>query len=224
MIEIRLTPDQEALIGQAFAAGRISRPEDAGQEAMALWEEREHRRSDILAAIDEAEASLLRGEGRIVTPDSMRRLAEDVRERGRTRCRRAESRPLVRRFRSSFDFPAAPPTVFYRRRPVSTTRVGPGLRREDDNRRSRDPVMRGLDPRINSLSAKKIVDGRIKSGHDDLEMILRVLHIAATCAGCSGPKPEVAPATCCRRSSRTCRRSVSPSIARRPRRRACRTR
>jgi hypothetical protein len=63
----------------------ISQPEDAGHEAMALWENREHRRADILAAIDEAEASLARGEGRIVTPDSMRRHAEDVKERGRAR-------------------------------------------------------------------------------------------------------------------------------------------
>jgi hypothetical protein len=29
--------------------------------------------------------------------------------------------------------------------------------------------MRGLDPRIHALSAKKVVDGRIKSGHDEIE-------------------------------------------------------
>jgi len=84
-MEIRLTPDQEALIGEAVAAGRISRAEDAGHEAMALWAERERRRADILAAIDGAEASLVQGEGRIVPRDSMRRLAEDVKERGRAR-------------------------------------------------------------------------------------------------------------------------------------------
>ena len=84
-MEIRLTADQEALIRQAIAAGRIGRPEDAGREAMALWEERERRRADILAAIDAAEGSLARGEGCVISPDSMRQLAEDVKQRGRAR-------------------------------------------------------------------------------------------------------------------------------------------
>jgi Arc/MetJ-type ribon-helix-helix transcriptional regulator len=85
IMEIRPTPDQEALIRQAIAAGRIGQPEDAGQEAMALWEERERRRVDILAAVDAAEASLASGEGCVVTPDSMRQLAESVKQRGRAR-------------------------------------------------------------------------------------------------------------------------------------------
>jgi len=50
-----------------------------------LWEERERRRSAILAAVDTAEASHSRGEGRAVTQQSMRDLANEVKQRGRLR-------------------------------------------------------------------------------------------------------------------------------------------
>ena len=81
-MEIRPTPDQEAFIRQAIDAGRIARPEDVATQAMALWEERE-RRAEILARVDEAEAALARGEGTVITPETMRTLAEDVKRRGR---------------------------------------------------------------------------------------------------------------------------------------------
>jgi len=48
-------------------------------------EEREHTRAEILAAVDKAEASLARGEGRIVTEQSMHDLAGEVKQRGRAR-------------------------------------------------------------------------------------------------------------------------------------------
>jgi hypothetical protein len=42
-------------------------------------------RAEILAAVDQAEASLAGGEGRIITQESMRELAEQVKQRGRAR-------------------------------------------------------------------------------------------------------------------------------------------
>ena len=84
-MEIRPTPDQEAFIRDAIEAGRIDSAEDAAKEALALWEERERRRSEILAAIDIAQASTARGEGIEITRESMRELAEDVKRRGRAR-------------------------------------------------------------------------------------------------------------------------------------------
>jgi Arc/MetJ-type ribon-helix-helix transcriptional regulator len=84
-MEVQLTPDQQAFVRQAIESGRLRREEDAVQEALSLWEERERTRGEILAAVDEAEASLARGEGRIVTPESMRELAADVKRRGRER-------------------------------------------------------------------------------------------------------------------------------------------
>ncbi len=43
-------------------------------------------------SVDKAEASLARGEGRIITPNSLRKLAEDVKQRGRTRLAGEKSR------------------------------------------------------------------------------------------------------------------------------------
>lgn len=51
--------------------------------ALPQWEARERRRLEILAAVDQAEASLSRGEGRrITTPDEAVELAELIKRRG----------------------------------------------------------------------------------------------------------------------------------------------
>jgi Arc/MetJ-type ribon-helix-helix transcriptional regulator len=85
LMEVRLTADQEAFIRQAIETGRFHRPEDAVAEALSLWEEKERTRAEILAAVETAEASLARGEGRPITPESMQQLASDVKQRGRAR-------------------------------------------------------------------------------------------------------------------------------------------
>jgi Arc/MetJ-type ribon-helix-helix transcriptional regulator len=84
-MNVDLTPDQRALVKRAIESGRFSHEEEAVQEALALWEERERRRLEILVSLNEAEASLARGEGRRITEESMKALAEDVKQRGRTR-------------------------------------------------------------------------------------------------------------------------------------------
>jgi hypothetical protein len=57
--------------------------EDAVHEAMSLWEERERRRLEILLAVDRAEASLARAEGRtITTHEDVTELAADIERRG----------------------------------------------------------------------------------------------------------------------------------------------
>jgi hypothetical protein len=55
------------------------------QEALSLWKQRERTRAEILAAVDLAEASVARGEGRVITQESMRQLADEVKQRGRNR-------------------------------------------------------------------------------------------------------------------------------------------
>jgi putative addiction module CopG family antidote len=92
-MNVELTPDQRAFVQQAIESGRFSRAEEAVAEALALWEERERRRLEILAMLDEADASLARGEGREITEQSMKTLAEEVKQRGRRRlaAERAES-------------------------------------------------------------------------------------------------------------------------------------
>lgn len=91
-MNVQLTPDQQAFVRDAIASGRLTREEDAIREAMALWESRERSRAQLLAEIDAAEASLARGEGRAITEQSMRQLAEDVKQRGRARLA-AEKKP-----------------------------------------------------------------------------------------------------------------------------------
>jgi Arc/MetJ-type ribon-helix-helix transcriptional regulator len=90
-MQIDLTPEQQDFVRQAVASGRFARPEDAVQAAMKLWIERERRRSEILAAVDIAKASIDRGEGTDITRESMRALAEDVKRRGRAQL--ASGRP-----------------------------------------------------------------------------------------------------------------------------------
>jgi putative addiction module CopG family antidote len=84
-MDISLTPDQEAFVRQGIESGRFHNVEDAVREALSLWEERERTRAEILAAVDAAEASLARGEGMDITPDSMRRMAEEIKQSGRAR-------------------------------------------------------------------------------------------------------------------------------------------
>ena len=84
-MEVRLTPDQEAFVRQAIEAGRFHRVEDAIEEALSLWEERERKRAEFVATLHDAEASLARGEGRIITQENMRDLAAEVQRRGQSR-------------------------------------------------------------------------------------------------------------------------------------------
>ena len=82
---VELTSDQQAFVRQAIESGRLRSEEEAVKEALLLWEERERTRAEILAAVAEAEASLARGEGRLITEESIKQLAADVKRRGRTR-------------------------------------------------------------------------------------------------------------------------------------------
>ncbi len=84
-MDIQLTPDQKAFARRAIESGRLHSEEDAIQEALALWEERERQRAEFLLTLDDARASLARGEGRAITQESMRQLADEVKERGRAR-------------------------------------------------------------------------------------------------------------------------------------------
>jgi Arc/MetJ-type ribon-helix-helix transcriptional regulator len=84
-MELDLTPDQRAFARRAIENGRLRSEEEAVKEAMALWEERERQRAEFLLTFADARASLARGEGRTITDDSMRELANEVKQRGRSR-------------------------------------------------------------------------------------------------------------------------------------------
>jgi putative addiction module CopG family antidote len=84
-MQITLTPEQEEFVRLAVSTGRLQRVEDVVKEALSLWQERERARADFRASLDDADASLDRGEGIPVTCESMRALAVDVKRRGRER-------------------------------------------------------------------------------------------------------------------------------------------
>jgi putative addiction module CopG family antidote len=84
-MNVELSPDQRAFVQKAIESGRFTREEQAIEEALALWEERERRRLEIVAMIDEAEASLSRGEGRTFTKESTPALGEEIKQRLRRR-------------------------------------------------------------------------------------------------------------------------------------------
>jgi putative addiction module CopG family antidote len=84
-MEVHLTPEQEAFVRQGIESGRFESEADIVAEALSLWEERERKRAQFVATLDDAKASIARGEGRLITKDSMRELAEEVKQRGRSR-------------------------------------------------------------------------------------------------------------------------------------------
>lgn len=84
-MDVQLTEDQKAFVRRAVETGRLHSEEDAVREALLLWEERERRRAEFLATLEDARASVRLGEGRVITQESMRDLAAEVRERGRAR-------------------------------------------------------------------------------------------------------------------------------------------
>lgn len=85
-MEVQFTDDQKAFVREAIESGRYRREEDALHEALSLWEQRERRRAEILAAVDQAEVSFARGEGRrITTREETVQLADEIKRRGLAR-------------------------------------------------------------------------------------------------------------------------------------------
>jgi len=62
-MDVRLNPDQEEFIRRAVEKGRYSKAEDVVREALAMLQERERKRSEILEAVDFAEISISRASG-----------------------------------------------------------------------------------------------------------------------------------------------------------------
>ena len=85
-MEVQLTDDQRAFVRQAIESGRYKQEEDVLRDALSMWEERERRRMEILAAIGIADAQFARGEGRWINSlEESRQLADEIKERGMAR-------------------------------------------------------------------------------------------------------------------------------------------
>lgn len=84
-MDVQLTTDQKAFVRRAIEGGRLHSEQDAVQEALALWEQRERQRTEFLLTLEAARGSLAPGEGRVISAESMQQLAREVKERGRAR-------------------------------------------------------------------------------------------------------------------------------------------
>jgi putative addiction module CopG family antidote len=84
-MEVQLTPDQKPFVHQAIQSGRLRREEDAVREALALWEERERTRAEILLAVDEARLPLPEAKAASSRSNPCHDFAGEVKRRGRDR-------------------------------------------------------------------------------------------------------------------------------------------
>jgi len=83
-MEVELTEDQKAFVQQGIESGRYRSAEDAVRNALALWEERESRRMEILLAVSIAEAEFARGEGTVIeTEEDAERVFNEIKQDGR---------------------------------------------------------------------------------------------------------------------------------------------
>jgi len=82
-MEVQLTVEQEAFIRQAIESGRLTRAEEAVQQALFLWEERERKRIEILGALEEAEADLKTRHYSDYTDGTLPLLAQQLKDEAR---------------------------------------------------------------------------------------------------------------------------------------------
>jgi len=82
-MQIELTPAQTSFVDLGIQEGRFREPEEAVQQALALWEKRERARIELLASLDLAEQSLDAGEGETYTTESLHELVASVEQRGK---------------------------------------------------------------------------------------------------------------------------------------------
>ena len=89
-MEVHLTPDQEALIAQAVERGRYASTEAAVKEALAIWEENERDRAELIASLEEADVDFEAGRGTEYTEETLPALFAELKEEARA------SRPVTR--------------------------------------------------------------------------------------------------------------------------------
>jgi antitoxin ParD1/3/4 len=77
-MEVRLTPEQEAMIQRAVAEGRYGSVEEAVKDAVALWEDNERSLADLRALIDEGDADLAAGRYTDYDDETIKTLADEL--------------------------------------------------------------------------------------------------------------------------------------------------
>jgi len=83
-MEVHPTPEQQAFIHRAIESGRLHDEEDAVREALSLWEQRERARTEVLVALDDAEADLAAGRYSDYTDTTLPVLADELKHEARS--------------------------------------------------------------------------------------------------------------------------------------------
>lgn len=84
-MEVELTPGQEAFVRQAIERGDYADSADAVRDALRLWEERERRRAEIRASLDDSEADVVAGNYRDYTDETLSDLPAEIAREARER-------------------------------------------------------------------------------------------------------------------------------------------
>jgi Arc/MetJ-type ribon-helix-helix transcriptional regulator len=84
-MEIELTPEQDSLVSLGIEQGRFRRREDAVRNAMALWEEQERARIDLLAELEAGDSSFDEGDIVMDSDESLAAFFDDIKQRGRAK-------------------------------------------------------------------------------------------------------------------------------------------
>jgi putative addiction module CopG family antidote len=84
-MEIELTPEQDSLVNLGIEQGRFQRREDAVRDAMALWEERERARLELLAELEAGESSFEEDDVVLDSEEAVAAFFEDIKRRGRAK-------------------------------------------------------------------------------------------------------------------------------------------
>jgi len=79
-MQITLTPEQESLIQYGIESGRIKSAEDAVQQALDYWVERQRNLIELLMALDEAEEDFRSGNFVECDADDLGGLAEEIKQ------------------------------------------------------------------------------------------------------------------------------------------------
>lgn len=84
-MEITLTPEQESFIRHAVESGRSGNAQEAVQQALDHWVERQRNLIDLLNALDEAEYDFANGKYTEYDDQGLLDLAEQIKREGRMR-------------------------------------------------------------------------------------------------------------------------------------------
>ena len=84
-MQIELTAAQNSFVEIGIREGRFRDRDEAVRQALALWENRERARIELLTSLDAAEKALDRGEGEEHTPENLDALVAAIRTRGQSR-------------------------------------------------------------------------------------------------------------------------------------------